>query len=174
MVLIESFKVSMPKSSMKFLAANTKLSYKQVVRLIEDILQYTWFAVERDLLDWINAKVPHRTGQLRDDLKKWLQKNKVKRGILEIILKTKIKYASDVNAYTTSQVRHSGEIGYAYYYGHNGRIVLYDPEAIGGFWDHLTAYAEARAMFHLAVAKNKYLPKAGAIPAKVKNSLAVT
>ena len=57
---------------------------------------------------------------------------------------------------TTKQVRHSGEIGYAYYYGEYGKIILNDPEAIGGFFDYLIEFAKERVLINLMKVKKKY------------------
>ena len=94
------------------------------------------------------------------------------------IIGTHLNYAAKVNAMSTSQVRHSGSWfehsgarAYAYYgpYKRRGtkvgkrrmgigkryrgpsnyRIFLYDPDAIGGFWDAMLKYLEARILFHI-------------------------
>lgn len=141
--------------------------------MLHDILALTI----DDLEAWIKKKVPKRTGKLRDSLIKNLHSSSVIGGILKLMMGTKVKYAEDVNDYTTQQVRHrntkrehhwayydtkSGRKryhpkAYAYYYGYHGEITLNDPEAIGHFWDFMRVYARTRILYNMAKVKKKYL-----------------
>ena len=59
----------------------------------------------------------------------------------------------------TSQVRHTGQIGYVYYWnpaGIRGRVILNDPRVIGNFWTHLIEFAKERALITIAKIKAKY------------------
>ena len=145
------------KAEIKYIIKHTNLTYQQVVDVITNILDHTLAATMKDLKAWINKYVPKRTGQLRDSLKKNLESSRVVNGIMRIKLGTHLNYAPAVNLFSTSQVRHRGEIGYAYYYGHYGRIVLNDPLAIGSFWDKILLYITQRARTNLIAAKRVYL-----------------
>ena len=115
-----------------------------------------------------------------------LQKSKVRKGILRFIIGTHLEYAGKVNKMSTSQVRHnshkehSGKWAYAYYHTYkrrgpkvgkrrrivgkkykgpsNYRIFLYDPDAIGSFWDQMLKYLRLRVLFHM---KNAMLEQYG-------------
>jgi len=98
-----------------------------------------------DIEKWIKNYVPKRTGQLRENLLRQLQSSRVLKGqFLRLVLGSHITYMRFVDAYSTAQVRHANEPGYAYYYGHWGKITLNDPKAIGHFWGLLKLYARDR------------------------------
>ena len=164
MSLRSTTKIGIKKAAIKYIAGRDKdLTYEDVLQLITDILNEIHSSVLEDMEDWINEKVPKRTGQLRDNLIQNIQSSRVRQGVLRIIIATSIDYASDVNEMSTSQVRHggthkehSGKTAYAYYYGHYGRIYLLDPGALGGFFDKLVEFAKERALFHLARITIKY------------------
>ncbi len=155
------------------------MTVEQLTALISDVLAETFTLVKDDIRDWIAKKVPRRTGQLRFTLLKALEKSRDKKGIIKFIIGTQVKYATQVNAMSTKNVRHdsthfehSGARAHAYYYGHGSgkrkrsklkkrakkkgqqyispnRIFLNDPDAIGGFWDTLLKYFEKRILYHL-------------------------
>ncbi len=164
MSLRSTTKIGIKKAAIKYIAGKDKdLTYEDVLKLITDILNEIHSSVLADMEDWINVKVPKRTGQLRDNLIQNIQSSRVRAGVLRIIIATSIDYASEVNEMTTGQVQHggthkehSGKTAYAYYYGHYGKIFLLDPGAIGGFFDSLVKFAKERAMFHLARITMKY------------------
>jgi len=128
----------------KYIAKGATLTFEEILALLHNMLLYVLDELLFELRVWINTKVPKRTGQLRENLLKHLETSGVKKGLMRIVLGTDIRYAPDVAKYSTSQVRHSGEIGYAGYYGITGPISLWDPEAIGNFWEELMKYAEER------------------------------
>ncbi len=156
--LRKTTKIGIKKAAIKYIAGkNVNLSYEDVLKVINDILNEVHVSVLADMEEWINEKVPKRTGQLRDNLLRNIQSSRVRDGVLRIIIATSIDYASKVNEMSTSQVQHrgtwkehSGKWAYAYYYGNYGRIFLDDPSAVGGFFDALVEYAKERALFHLA------------------------
>ena len=156
--LRKTTKIGIKKAAIKYIAGkNINLSYEDVLKVINDILNEVHVAVLEDMEDWIEVKVPKRTGQLRANLIQNIQSSRVRNGVLRIIIATSIDYASKVNEMTTSQVmhggthkEHSGKWAYAYYYGHYGRIFLLDPGAVGNFFDALVEFAKERALFHLA------------------------
>jgi len=169
--------IKLDKARVSRIAKENDMTSRQLIQLIEPILRETLEKTTQDIMLWIIKYVPKRTGQLRMTLLKSLQKSKVQRGILRFIMGTHLDYAKKVNAMSTAQVRHnshrehSGKWAYAYYYTHrnrgpkvgkrrriigkkykgpsNYRIFLYDPEAIGGFWEALIRYLKERAMFHM-------------------------
>ena len=141
-----------------------------LIRLVlEDALKYTILELEI----WINSKVPKRTGQLRDNLKMQLKSSSVKAGLLRLVLGTNIDYAEDVNDMTTSNVRHSGEVGYAYYYGFSGRLILSDPRAIGGFFDSLIEFARERMTVNLQKAKNLHIGMQGRLATALRKGVSM-
>ena len=164
-------KIGLPVSEIKYLAKNTPLTYDQVLNRLHDMLLYVLDELIFELEIWINRFVPKRTGQLRDNLLKNLESSDVKTGLLRVILGTDILYAEDVNEMSTMQVRHSGELGYAYYYGEHGKIILNDPEAIGNFWDELLKYAKERAMVILQRAIDEYFKGTGSLMKSVRGKL---
>ena len=164
MSLRSTTKIGIKKAAIKYIAGRDKnLTYEDVLQLITDILNEIHSSVLVDMEDWINEKVPKRTGQLRDNLIRNIQSSRVRAGVLRIIIATSIDYASKVNEMATGQVRHSGtwkehsgKNAYAYYYGHYGKIFLDDPGALGGFFNKLVEFAKERALFHLARITIKY------------------
>lgn len=169
--------VTISKANVNRLAKQGQMTSKQFVILIKAVLNETLQRTLEDIRLWILKYVPKRTGQLRFTLLKKLESSKVRRETLVFIIGSNLDYARSVNQMSTSQVRHnshkehSGEWAYAYYYSHkrrgpkvgqrrrkvgkkykgpsNYRIFLYDPNAIGSFWDELIKYLRLRTVFHL-------------------------
>ena len=155
------FRIPLRAADIEYLVGNSSYTYDEVKELItkmlNDVLETTLLNIE----EWIDYKVPKRTGQLRDNLKKHIRSSRVSGNIMRIIMGTSIEYAQKVNEMTTGQVRHvntnkenSGAYAYAYYYGNYGRIHLNDPRAIGHFWDELIEFTKERIMINLT--KEKY------------------
>ncbi len=161
-------KVGLPVLEIKYLAKQNAVTYQEVLTLIHDMLLYVLDELIFELEIWIKNKVPKRTGQLRQSLLDNLHSSFVKLGLMRIILGTHLEYAEDVAAMSTMQVRHSGEPGYAYYYGHHGKIMLEDPQAIGNFWDELLKYAQERTMFILQRAIDEYFKGTGKLMRQVR------
>ena len=126
-----------------------EITYPAAVAVLDMILTYALKLTIAHLYEWIDEKVPKRTGQLRDSLKINLKTSTVKNKLLKLYFGTHLDYAGFVNDMTTSQVAHDGEVGYAYYYGHYGKIILDDPNAIGGFFDAMIE--EARLTLQLMI-----------------------
>ena len=153
---------------------NPNLTAKEAEKIITKILEETTKLVLKDLRKWVNKFVPKRTGQLRRNLLLNLKSSRIKGYIMNIIVRTSIDYAAQVNAYSTAQVRHknakrehavayttkSGKkhhnYAYAYYGGHYGRITLNDPMAIGKFYDKMIIFTIKTILFHLVRVKRKY------------------
>ena len=177
--------VNISSGNITRLAREAQISKRQFITLVQSVLNETLQLVLDDMRLWILRFVPKRTGQLRFSLLKELESSKVRDGVLIFIIGTHVDYARKVNEMSTSQVghsshkEHSGKWAYAYYYTHrrrgpkvgrkkygvgkryrgpsNYRIYLYDPEAVGGFWDALLKYLKARVLIHLKKAmKGQY------------------
>lgn len=170
MSLNQPLTVGIDKSKIKYIAGNLNLNYQQVVQLIQDVLRETLTLTIQDLEIWIgqpqdsDGHVPKRTGTLRKTLLDWLHGSNVYEGIMRLILRTDLPYASDVNAMTTSNVRHLGEKGYVYYdnqFGIRGPVILDDPRAEGNFFDKFVDFAKERIKVNLVKAKNQYLGMPG-------------
>ena len=156
-------KVKVPKAQITYMVKNSKYSYVQILQLIQLILQDVLDDTKTALEIWIDSKVPKRTGQLRAMLKLWMGGSNITKGLMRLVMGTNLKYVEDVDDYTTSQVRHSGEVGYVYYpniFGIRGKVILNDPRAIGGFWDKMIEFAKEEIDKNLIRAKNKHLGNA--------------
>jgi hypothetical protein len=156
--------VGLPVAQIRFIANKTKVSYAQLVSRLKKILEYVWDNTEIETKDWIAKHVPKRTGQLQDALVEALEQSYIKNSILRFtlgVINEARDYAKDVDEMNQSKVRHFMEWGYAYYYGHHGKIQLNDPRAFGGFWDKLMTYMMDRITRHIAIAKELYIGAAG-------------
>lgn len=134
---------------------NEELDAKDVKVIVDKILHMTNSLVIKDVTEWIRRFVPKMTGRLRHDLWKHLLDSYVKDQVGRIIIKTSIDYAERVNSYQTHNVRHKGKR----IKRHGRIIVLWDPQAIGGFFDAMVKYAKLRIKKNLQVAKNKVARK---------------
>ena len=134
------------------MVGKTKYTLDQVKIIVHDIMVGCLKSTLADIIKWIKKKVPARTHQLRDSLLRNLKSSRVARGkFLKVVLGTHLNYAKYVDKFTTNQVRHMGEVGYAYYYGFQGRMILNDPEAVGNFWILLQLYAKERLKHYLRI-----------------------
>ena len=169
--MFERTKTGLPVIKIRYIAKNTDLTFPEVLALFHNMLLYTLSQLTNELRKWIKTKVPKATGQLRQSLLDNLESSSVKKGLMRIVLGTHVSYAPDVAEYTTEQVRHNKEVGYAYYYKKSGRIILNDPEAIGDFWNELMKYANERTRFILTHAINKYFKGTGKLIKTVRGSI---
>jgi len=141
--------------------------------IIQNILDEVLKKTMSDLFVWIVKYVPKRTGQLQDSLLSNLESSKSQNFIAVLRYGTQLDYVKYVTRYKTENVRHNGEIGYAYYNGYGGgtrkhpmrpspaRILLFDPQAIGGFWGQMKMYAKQRMQLHLRDAIRNQTSAAG-------------
>lgn len=156
------YEIGFEKDDITYIAGQqSKLNYLQIKTLILDILNQTLDDTILELEIWIDSKVAKRTGKLREDLKLELKSSFVRNTLLKLKLGTHVTYAEFVNQMTMSTVRHVGELGYAYYGGHHGPIILNDPRAIGFFWNKLLEYAKERLEINFVKAKALYLGNVG-------------
>lgn len=121
-----------------------------------------------ELEDWINKFVPKATGQLRNSLIKNLKSSRVKKGLMHLVLGTDIGYAEKVADMSTRMVRHSGEERYVYYYGEHGKITLWDPEAIGNFFEEFVKFAEERSINITQRAIDQYFKGTGKLMRSIR------
>ena len=169
--MFERTKIGFPDIKIKFIAKNTEVDFDEILSLLHNMLLYVLDELILELKIWIKTKVPKRTGQLRDNLLKHLESSNVKKGLMRLVLGTDITYAPDVADMPTRIVRHSGEVAYAYYYGHHGKIMLNDPQAIGDFWNELMEYAQERTMFILQRAIDEYFKGTGKLMRSVRGAI---
>ena len=169
--MFQRTKVGLPVIQIKFLAKNTEVDFSEIVVLLHNMLLYVLDELLSELRIWIKKKVPKRTGQLQDNLLKNLESSNVKKGLMRLVLGTNIDYAPEVAEMSTSQVRHFGEKGYAYYYGEHGPIMLNDPQAIGDFWNELIDYAQEITMNILQRAIDEYFAGTGKLMRKVRGAI---
>lgn len=158
--LSEKVKIGLTKTQIEYIVRGSNYTYDEILEIIQAILIDTLAGVKADLKQWIDKGVPKRTGQLRHFLKEWVDGSNVTKGIMRIILKTNLPYASYVNDMTQSQVRHHGEVGYVYYdniFGTRGKVILSDVSAEGNFFDKFYAFAKERVAVNLVQAKNSNL-----------------
>jgi hypothetical protein len=131
---MEVAEINITEPKIHYLIGATKLDYQGVMFLVDDIMTKTLEYTITDIEEWISIYVAKRTGQLQDSLIRFLKTSAWVNNKLKLILGTDLEYAQYVNNMSSNQVRHSGEIGKAYYYGFFGDVLLDDPMAQGGFW----------------------------------------
>lgn len=155
--------VEMQKPKITYAAGQLRnLTHSQVEQLVQTILETTLQLVMIDVTKWIQTYVPRRTGQLQDNLLANFQSSYIQNGrILKLKLGTNIDYAQYVNKMSSTQVQHFGVIGYAYYYGSHGPIILSDPSAQGHYQGIMLMYARDRLRFHLKNVKQNILGSVG-------------
>lgn len=164
-------KTGLPVLKIKYIAKKTSVDYEDIAALFHSMLLYVLSELMILLKVWVKTKVPKATGQLRQSLLDNLESSYVKKGLMRIVLGTHLNYAPKVAEYTTEQVRHDQEVGYAYYYKSHGRIILHDPEAIGNFWEEMIKYAHERTRFLLRHAIDKYFKGTGKLMKSVRGEL---
>ena len=158
-------------AEIKILVKGSKLTFDEVLALYHSMFLYALDELLADLRAWIIEKVPKRTGQLQDNLLKNLESSNVKKALMRVVIGTNIDYAPDVAEMSTSQVRHSGELAYAYYYGKHGKIYLNDPKAIGNFWKELIEYSQERMINILERAIDEYFKGTGSLKREVRGKI---
>ncbi len=145
---------------------NPNLTIAQIKNMIGQLLQEIMDACLTDMDAWIDKFVPKRTGQLRDNLHRNIRSSRVRSNVMRIIIRTSIDYAEKVNQMSDAMVQHdntwkehSGRWAYAYYWGHYGKILLNDPDAIGKFFDTFVEFTKDRVLVNMIKIKNKYMGK---------------
>lgn len=146
--------VSMTQDKLGYIAGQLRgLTYQQVVDMVRTILETALYLTKQDLIKWVRAYVPKRTGQLQDNLIEHLEASKMHQGNqLAAFLRfgTDIWYAPFVNKMPERMVRHSGgPVVYQYYYSGPTKITLNDPLAIGKFMGTMIRHGRERFRHHL-------------------------
>ena len=131
-------KVTVTRKSQSFIASagDFELGSREDIRRI--VISVLKIALEKTItagLKWISERVPKRTGWLRETLSDTLEtlSHVFQKGELKLVLGSNVRHAKYADRFDTSNVRHSGEVGYAYYHGHRGKLILDDPKAIGHY-----------------------------------------
>lgn len=138
MILSEIIKYGISKSELKKIAKhNQYLTEGEVGNIINNILHELHARVNIYLMRWILRFVPKMTGALRRDLLMHIRETIVKNYTIFFYIETSISYAVKVNQMPTRVVRHKGKkVEYK-----ERTYTLWDPQAIGHFFDKLESYA---------------------------------
>jgi len=149
-------KYGMEKWAIKEIAKkNPYLTIRMVEDIINQILEHVYTLVLKDMTWWIKRFVPKMTGRLRFDFWSYLQQSTVKKTKLTIILRTTQLYGKWVNKMKTSQVRHKGKKVTV-----DGiEFTLYDPQAIGGFFEKMVDATIKSIEMNLKKIKSKFARK---------------
>lgn len=168
------FKFGIKKSDFTIILNNVPVSEATTaIALVQQIEDEALKATIREGIARIRRKVAKRTGQLQESLIANLKSSRRRGSITRIILGTHLDYAEAVDNMTTNQVRHYNEDGYAYYYGHYGKIILNDPEAEGKAITKLITYVGKRYVLHANSLIRIYARPFGVDPALLKSALGV-
>ncbi|KKM73165.1 hypothetical protein LCGC14_1413280 [marine sediment metagenome] len=156
MLLSETIKYGVNKSEIKRIAKhNQYLTEGEVGNIINNILHELHAKVNLYLMRWILRFVPKMTGALRRDLLMHIRETIVKNHIIYFYIQTNLEYAIRVNKMPTRAVRHRGKkVEYK-----NREYTLWDPQAIGHFFDKLESYAFKIIPIQLRKIKNKFARK---------------
>ena len=156
MQLLEIIKYGMKRSEIKKIAKhNPYLTEGEVARIIGVILNELHAIVNRFLMAWIMRFVPKMTGALRRDLLMHIRETIVKNQVIYFYLQTTLSYAIKVNKMPTRAVRHRGKVvEYK-----EREYTLWDPQAVGHFFDKLETYAFKIIPYILTKIKRRYAAK---------------
>ena len=152
------YRLGITKHDITYIVGKSRYSFAELKVIFRAELQNALKDIVFEIAEWINYKVPKRTGALRQNLLLNLNASAVVNTQMKLILGTSINYADRVNDMPTAWVRHyntTREHSGAKAYGPSGiPITLDDPQAVGHFWDELLDYAEERVQINLS--KMKY------------------
>jgi len=152
------YRLGITRNDITYIVGKSRYNLQQLRSIFRSELQITLKTIILEIAEWINYKVPKRTGALRQNLLLNLRASAVVDTQMKLILGTSINYADRVNDMPTAWVRHyntTREHSGAKAYGPSGiPITLDDPQAIGHFWDKLLDYAKERVQINLS--KMKY------------------
>lgn len=131
--------------------------------LLEEALESTIYETE----NWIDVNVAKRSGDLRENLKKYLNRSKPPptitnelRGIRLVLgVGVEIPYAKFVNQMTMAMVRH-----YNTWFEHSGKrayskghpVLLDDPRALGFYHNKMIEFAKERLDMNISKARYKF------------------
>jgi len=149
----------------KYVIGKSKLTIDQVYDFIQRILDETLELTIKEVEVWIDEFVPKRSGDLREDLKKFLNKSKPPpstkgelRGARLILGSGEdVGYAKYVMKFTDDQVQHDStwfeHSGKRAYDKHGQRVLLDDPNARGKYFEMMVIYARERLRMNLSKIK---------------------
>jgi len=158
-------------AQIKLYVKGTAMTQEEALTVFHAMLIYVLDQIKKELKAWILKFVPKRTGQLQDNMLRQLESSSVKKGLMRLVLGTNIDYAPKVAEMSTSQVAHDQEVGYAYYWGASGRLILDDPDAIGDFWEELKKYTIESLQSILARAIGEFFKGTGKVLTNVRGNL---
>lgn len=156
-----------------YLAKSNLVSYPILSIIFDDMLYYILDEMKTELIQWIGDKVPKRTSQLRDMMIKHLELSTIQNGLLKLEIGSLVDYMTELNLMTTSRVSHFGEWGWADYYGYDGKVWLYDPLAIGNFWDKLITFTLNRLNFITQRAVDEYFGGTGKLMKDIRGNITI-
>jgi hypothetical protein len=154
---------------------SSRLTYEQIVEMMNTILETVLTLVKQDLVKWIYQYVAKATGQLQDSLLLALDTSSVDTTsqFLKLVLGSDIPYNKYVAQMPSEMVQHSGERRWVNYYMHYGYIMLNDPEAQGHYWGLLKMEARRSLRDNLKLARNTIAGSVGVSARPLVNAMKV-
>lgn len=155
--------IKLKELDIKYVIGKSQYTYEQVVEFIQTVMNEALDQTIEETEEWIDEFVPKRSGDLREDLKKWLAKSKPPppttelRDVRLILGSGKdVKYARYVIDMSATQVQHDGT-----WFEHSGKkayskgkpVYLDDPHAVANYHDKMVAYAIERLKINLSKIK---------------------
>ena len=150
-----------PPEELEFMANGQPITYEELQVRVSGMFGAILERLTLDLKLWVSKNVPERTGQLKETILDILGTSTFDEKGIKIELGTLLEYGADVDAMTTSQVRHFGEWGYAYYTKKKGKIWLNDITAIGEWWQKYKEYATERYHYQYIIALDEFMSGIG-------------
>jgi len=152
------------ESKIKYVAGKSRFTYEQILAYIQGIMNETLELTIKEVEVWIDEFVPKRSGDLRESLKKFLNKSKpppttvgeLRNVRLILGAGADVKYAKYVIEMTDAMVQHE-----ATWFEHSGkrayskgeRVLLDDPNARGKFFEMMGPYGIERLRMNLTKIK---------------------
>jgi len=147
------------ESEINLIMGNLSMPYGMARDLSTHILNEVLDNVIKDLEEYAAGRVPDRSGDLKNDILKWIRSSRVRDDMLKIIIHSDLDYAQYVDKMSSFQVKH-----YATWLEHSGkkayskgvRVFLDDPDAIGNIFYRLKQYAAQRLDLWMTRSREKY------------------
>lgn len=153
--------------NIKYVIGKIKYTYEQVLEFIQEIMNETLELTIQETKEWIWEFVPLRSGDLQDNLIKYLEKSRPpsitvrEPPSIRLILGAgkEVEYARYVNEMDETMVQHNST-----WLEHSGRrayskgvpVMLHDPHAVGYFFDKMVSYSIERLKINLDKAIYKF------------------
>lgn len=148
----------------KYIIGKKRLLFEQVLEFIQKIMNETLELTIKETEEWIDEFVPKRSGDLREDLKKFLAKSRpppstkgeLRNVRLILGAGADVKYARHVTEMSAEQVQHD-----ATWFEHSGKrayskgkpVFLDDPHAVSDYHTKMVSYAIERLKINLSKIK---------------------